>query len=399
VPNRSAAAVLIVFVVAVVTAVQIVATMATLGLAVLAPLAAESMGLPATLVGLQVSVIYIGAVITSGGGGVAVRRFGPCRTSQIALAFIVAGTLLIASGWPPALLSGSMLLGFAYGLTNPAASEILLRVVPPHRRNLLFSIKQTGVPLGGVMVSLTLPILALFAGWQVAIATVGALAALLVVLLQPLRSSWDAERTPGGRLGFGALLTGPRLLLTDPFLGRFGLGCFFLGFVQLSLASFVVTLLVLEMGFGLAQAGALAATMHVSGVVGRIGWGMLADRLRDGGLTMVLITSVMVLGFVVLPTLDADSPRALVVGVLVVLGATALGWNGIFLAEVARRSPPGRVGDSTGAILFATFGGVVVGPSMMSAAVALTGSHSKAFLICALASGLALVFILRVVRR
>lgn len=390
---------LIAFVVAVVTAVQVVATMGVLGLAVLAPAASESLDLPATLVGLQISIIYVGAMLTSAAGGVAVRRFGPCRTSQIALGLVLAGTLLIASGRIPALLAGSVLMGLSYGLTNPAASEILLRVVPPHRRNLLFSIKQTGVPLGGVLVSLLLPALALKFGWQAAMAVIGVAAAILLVLLQPLRHDWDAGRSGGGRLGLAALLTGPALLWRDPFLGRFGLGCFFLGFVQLSLASLVVTLLVLEMDFGLAQAGALAAMMHVSGAIGRIGWGFLADRLRSGGQTLLVIAAVMTLGFTVLPMLDADSPRALVAGVLVVLGATAMGWNGVFLAEVARRSPPGRVGDTTGAILFAAFGGVVVGPSVIAAAVSLTGSHSQAFLICAIASALALVMILRSSRR
>ena len=36
-------------------------------------------------------------------------------------------------------------------MSSPAGSEILQRFSPPPIRNLVFSIKQTGVPLGGVL--------------------------------------------------------------------------------------------------------------------------------------------------------------------------------------------------------------------------------------------------------
>jgi MFS family permease len=383
----------------IVMAIQAVATMSILGLAVLAPPASVTLGVPATLVGIQVSIIYGAGMLTSGSGGALVRRFGPCRTSQMALLLVVVGTLLLATARLEAVFAGSILLGLAYGMTNPAASEILLRVVPPKRHNLMFSIKQTGVPLGGVLASLTLPFLAELVSWQVAIAAVGVTAAALAVLLGPFHGTWDAGRDPESPLRFAAFLTGPRLLLSDPQMLQLGMGCFFLSFVQLSLASFVVTLLVLDLEFSLAHAGALAAAMHVAGAVGRVAWGMLADWLRHGCAALVILAALLFVACLAVPFLDAETPRAVVQLTLVALGATALGWNGVYLAEVARRSPPGRVSDATGAILVAAFAGVVIGPSMMSATVALIGSHRSAFLLCAVAAGVALALLLRLVRR
>jgi len=60
------------------------------------------------------------------------------------------------------------------------------------------------------------------------------------------------------------------------------------------------------------------------------------------------------------------------------LGFTAVGWNGIYLAEVARVVPIETVGAATGGVLMFTFLGIVLGPSSFAAIVAMTGSHAAA---------------------
>ena len=42
-------------------------------------------------------------------------------------------------------------VGLSNGAANPAGSEVLTRFTPPAHRNVVFSIKQAGVPLGGVI--------------------------------------------------------------------------------------------------------------------------------------------------------------------------------------------------------------------------------------------------------
>jgi len=67
---------------------------------------------------------------------------------------------------------------------------------------------------------------------------------------------------------------------------------------------------------------------------------------------------------------------------LAVLGAAAVGWNGVFLAEVARQAPPGKAGLATGGALTFTFLGVVVGPPLFGVLVlALDGYRAAFFLI------------------
>ena len=62
------------------------------------------------------------------------------------------------------------------------------------------------------------------------------------------------------------------------------------------------------------------------------------------------------------------------------LGLTAVGWNGVYLAEVSRAVPMDKVGLATGGVLMFTFVGVVLGPSTFGAIVATTGSYAAAFI-------------------
>jgi len=60
-------------------------------------------------------------------------------------------------------------------------------------------------------------------------------------------------------------------------------------------------------------------------------------------------------------------PTVLVLAVLVVFGMSAVGWNGVYLAEVARQAPPGMASIATGGTLAFTFFGVVLGPPVFGA--------------------------------
>ena len=76
-------------------------------------------------------------------------------------------------------LLASALIGFSNAAANPAGAEVLQRFTPDARRNLVFSIKQAGVPLGGVIAGLAIPPLIEAFGWRTAlvIAAAGAIAA------------------------------------------------------------------------------------------------------------------------------------------------------------------------------------------------------------------------------
>jgi len=62
-----------------------------------------------------------------------------------------------------------------------------------------------------------------------------------------------------------------------------------------------------------------------------------------------------------------------------VFGGTAIGWNGVYLAEVAREAPVGKTVEATGGALFFTFFGVLITPPLFAAIVEGGGSYATAF--------------------
>jgi len=106
---------------------------------------------------------------------------------------------------------------------------------------------------------------------------------------------------------------------------------------------------------------------------------VLADRVFTRRSMLGFLGAGM--GFSALIALAAspDWPRWLLFGYAIVFGATAVGWNGVWLAEIARLAPPGRTSQATGGCLFFTFLGVVVTPPAFNAVYALSTSYATAY--------------------
>ncbi|WP_372609422.1 MFS transporter [Halomonas sp.] len=377
------------------TWVQVLCSAGMLLLPTLAPQVAAALGVPTGLVGLQVSLLYGVAMLASLQSAVVSRRLGGCRASQLAMALVLGGCLLALVGTLLGLFATTLLLGMAYGMTNPAAAHLLARFTPPERRNLVFSIKQTGVPLGGVLTGLLAPPLAAYWNWQAAFLAVGAACLATLLLLQPRRARWDATRDPTARMQRAGSLA---VLKRDPAMRWLGATGFCLSAAQLSLLSFAVAFMVEELLLTLVMAGAIVSLVHVAGVSGRLAWGALADRL-GGSLPMLFgLAGVIATVFLLLALLGTLVPTWLTITLMVVAGATAVGWNGVYLAEVARRCRPSEVGEATAAVLVLTYMGVLVGPALFSLIVWLTGSYAVGFLLPAMTGSMAIVCLLKYAR-
>jgi MFS family permease len=228
-----------------VSGVQAVTLFAVLALPTLATKAAPAFGVGAEAVGYQISLIYVIASLVSSFAGLYVRRYGAATTSFAAVAMAAIALAGFASGDLAVAAICSIICGAAYGITNPAASHLLWRFAPPARRNLIFAIKQTGTPLGGMLASLLLPALSMWLGWRGAIFASLALFTVIALPLLFKRPVWDEDRDPGARIR-GSLFNGVRAALGHPTLrGLAIVGLSYAGY-QFCLFSFVVTMLVVD---------------------------------------------------------------------------------------------------------------------------------------------------------
>lgn len=376
------------------TAVQAFLTLCVLALPTVAPAFAQALGVSPALIGYQVSIVYAAASACSLVAGTVIRRWGAGRASQAALALGTAGCLLLTLPFTPVLAVGSLVIGLGYGLTNPAASHLLMRFSSGRNRNLLFSIKQTGVPLGGIVAGLTLPTVALVVGWQAALVVAAALCVALCLLMIAVRRRWDDDRNPNAPIS-GNLFSSVQMIWRSPPLRALSLAGFCFGAVQLSLMTFAVTMLVQEVGFSLIEAGAALSLIQASGVSGRLFWGWLADRWQNALLVLIVITAISLAACLGVIGLSQAWPRPAIYVVLAMFGLSAVGWNGVFMAEVARASLGQDVGSATGGASAITFFGVMFGPGLFTTAYALIGSYAQTFALpaCLTVVGLALVIL------
>ncbi|CDK98010.1 putative Monocarboxylate transporter [Magnetospirillum gryphiswaldense MSR-1 v2] len=379
------------------TAAQSLVSLAMLSPAAVAPAIARDLQVSGAMIGWWISMAYGGAMITSLLGGNAVRRFGATRSTQIGLLLVCLGGGAMMAGTLPLALLAALLTGLGYGMTNPAASHLLARSTSPERRNLVFSIKQTGVPLGGTLAGLIAPRLTQAWGWPAAMASVALTCLGLALLLALARHSWDSDRDPKSRMT-GNPFSGLVSIWRSPRLKALSLTGFAYAAVQLSVSTFAVTMLVTDLSWSLVDAGLLLSAVQVAGVVGRISIGSLADRFFGG--TGTLIGLGLVTGILALLTglLAPDWPAIMVFAILVPFGAAALGWNGVYLAELAQSSEPANIPRVTGASLFFTYGGVLVGPPAFAGLHTLVGSYTATYALTALPA-LAGALILMAARR
>uniref|UniRef100_UPI004048868B MFS transporter n=1 Tax=Limnohabitans sp. TaxID=1907725 RepID=UPI004048868B len=375
--------------------IQAMVAMALLSLPVVAPVVAQTLQVSPALVGLYVSVTYAGAMVATLMGGATVARMGAIRVSQWGLVLCALGLILCAVPWLPSMVLGAVLIGLGYGPITPASSHLLARTTPKHQMSLVFSIKQTGVPLGSMLAGAVVPPLALLGNWQLSLVLVAVVCLLCAWVSQSLRAELDSDRQSDSAIRWGNLIEPIRLVLAHRALLIMAFCSFLFSMVQLSLTTYLVTFLHDDLTYGLVAAGLALSVTQLGGMGGRVVWGFVADRWLGARRMLVLLASMMALGALASAFLTIDTPQAVVIVILVGFGSSAIGWNGVYLAEVARRAPPGMASMATGGTLAFTFLGVVVGPPLFGALSGLFGTYRAGFvglMVMASVSGTVLYF-------
>jgi cyanate permease len=329
-----------------------------------APRAAQELGISAALVGYQVGLSFFGGMQTALFGGALVRRLGAARTSQAALWLVGGGAALSSLGTVATLAAGALVMGWGYGITNPAASHLLSRAPTTRNMNLIFSIKQCGVPIGAMLAGVLMPPITLWAGWRVALFALAVLAIVFSASLQPRRAAWDDDRDGTARM-FANPFDSLRLIWGNKVLRWLALCSFLYSAVQLCLSGFLVTFLVEEVHLQLVLAGTLLAITHFAGAAGRLAWGWIADRLRSGTLALLLNGGVGIVGALATAAVAPGWPGWAIALAGAVFGFSSIGWNGVFMAVIARQAPR-DIGAATGGSLFFTYAGVVIVPALFA---------------------------------
>ena len=380
--------------VAVTLSVQALTAMALAIPAVLAPVAAGDFGREPAAVGQWVGFSYMVAMFAGLAGGALVGRHGPVRLLQVASLGVALGLAVGAGAHVVLLLVSGVLLGSAHGLVNPASSTILAAAAPARMRSMIFSIKQTGVPAGGAIAGIVVPMLLLWTSWQDAVLALAVASAAFVAVLIPFRRVYDGDRGRDQRVQMRRFAAPVAEVWGNRRILDLALVSAVYSAVQISFTTYLVSYLKIELAYSLVAAGLIFSAAQIAGVLGRVLWGAVADRFLDPRLVLGMLGLVTALCGAATASFTALWPPGAVFAICVLFGATAVGWNGVFLAEVARLAPEGRVAIVTGGTQFFTFAGVLIGPPVFGAIVSATGSYGTGFALIAalpLFAGLGLV--------
>jgi MFS family permease len=373
-------------------AVQTLATMSLYSVPTVAPEVAHDLGVDATLVGGFVATAYgvgiLSALLSPG----LVRRYGGVRATQVVL-LAAAGMLLLAGlgQGVTSLALAAVVLGLGYGAAAPASTHLLVPQTPRPVFNLVMSLRQIGVPLGGVLAALTLPPLTLAIGWRGALLAEVVPVLLLAGLMEIPRRRWDQDREPNRR-AFGRTLVQPFALLRDQRFRRLSISTFVYSGLALCMVAFMTEQLTRIVGLNLVRAGQMLAAYQIAGSASRPVWGWVADRLLTPAQTLALLGIGMAATAAITALYGPGWPSWAIFINAIAAGCTSGGYTGVAYAEYAALGGARRT-EATGlgtAIMF--FGGMAV-PPLFGASVATLGAYHASYLVgavCALAAGVLL---------
>jgi MFS family permease len=324
---------------------------------------APATGVSLQLVGLFQALLFgVGAVLSLLAGKLC-AHFGPIRVAQGCALAVAAGALLLAAASarqlsPAWLLGAAVLFGLAFGPETPASSAFLGPLTPPASRPFVFSIRQTGNQIGAMLGSFILPGVAVIAVPS-AFGLIAGVALLAFFLLGTMRRYEPPTAAGGGATG--RLLDGWHRVWATPSLSLLVIPVLTFSAMQACLNSFLALHAVQAWGWKPVEAGMLVGAAQGGGLAGRLLWGAAASHYSTTRVWLGCIGAGMSACALMAGLAPSGSSVAALLVLALGFGLTASGWNGVFLAEVARLSP-GREAATTGALLMLSYAGLVVGP-------------------------------------
>jgi fucose permease len=246
-------------------------------------------------------------------------------------------------------------------VATPASSQILQRYAPPKWAPLVFSIKQTGVPMGLAIAGLVLAPLADQQGWRIALIALAVLCLVIGAGLQPVREEFDKDRDPHARPSWTDFPNTIREVLTSAELRLLAGAAFVFVGIQAVFMSFTITYFV-ELGYELGDAGPMFGIVVCIAVPARIFWGWLGSTYVKPPSLLAFLAILMAIATAWMGWFEQSWSWWALIGVSGFVSLTVLSWHGILLSEAARLARKGDAGRLTGGVLAFGAAGQIVFP-------------------------------------
>jgi sugar phosphate permease len=357
------------------TAAQTGAATFGIGLPVIAPALQEEYALSIGEVGFLLAAPWVGATATLLLWGLAADRFG----ERVVLALGLGGgaVLIAAAAYAPSfenLLGLLALAGAAGSSVQSASGRAVMQWFPANERGLALGIRQTSIPLGGLVAALTLPGLVAAGGTEAALLFLAAMSAAGALA--------GAVVLRGRGVADGIEVDSVAQTLRDGRLWRLCFGSSIYLYAQVAVIGFGVLFLHDDHGLSQQSAALVFAAAQLLAAFFRISAGRWSDLLRSRVVPLRRVGLVIAASMVVTAVL-AGGPLWLLVPVLAFAGGLTMAWNGLAFTAAAELAGPARSGAAIGFQQTVLSGYGVAAPVVFAASVSWL-SWSAAFALAAL---------------
>ena len=310
-----------------------------LGIPVLAPALQREYDLDLTEVGLAIAAANAGSVFTLLAWGLLADRVGERLVLAVGLTGCGAGLLAAAFAPSFAVLVIALTLGGAAGASvNAASGRAVMSWFRREERGFALGIRQTALPIGGLLAALLLPPIEAAGGVRAGLIALAA--GCLLAAAAGASGLREAPHEEGELTDIGHPVRDRRMW-------QLSIGSALVLAAQISILSFLILFLHGERGLSTAEAAGVFAVIQALGAGARIVVGRWSDEIRARiaplrklalGLTATLAAAATLL----------SAPLPILIPVFVVAGALSLSWNGLSFTAAAELAGRRRAGAALG---------------------------------------------------
>ncbi|MCS7069119.1 MAG: MFS transporter [Meiothermus sp.] len=363
----------------------------------LAPFIRADLGLSLAAVGLLNTFIYLGTMLGSLPSGWLTDRLG---SRKVMIAGTLAGAALaviiaIAARSQMMFVPFLLMVGLVVASATPAGSQAVAQSFPPERRGLVIGLRQMAVPLGGALAAAILPAVAHTASWRWASVVAACIAVVAALVAARLYYESLPPRAPtrGAHPALIQVLRERNILLA-------AIAGITLPTGQFVMITYLILFLKERYGVPELSGAALLTAAQFAGALSRVFWSWLSDQM-GGRRKPLLVMMVGLAGLfaLVLAWMPPGTPL-LFKGLIVVLyGATALGWQGLHFSLLTELSPPGWEGRVVGFGLVFTSIGIASAPPLFGLLVDFSNNYALGWIAQAAVFGIGALLLSNIVER
>jgi Sugar phosphate permease len=382
--------------------VQVCCSLVISCLSPLGPYIKEDLGISYVQLGLLFSVCNLGSMVILTFTGHLVDKAGVRKImlmGQIILGICVAAAAITNAQWQ--LLLVLFLAGICNSIAGPTTVKAIVTWFAPKSRATAMGIKQAGIPVAGIVAGAVLPTVAIAFGWRAGIAIIGAVIALSGVISFMLYRDSDIMKEMR-KAGISNITW--REVVKDVFtrdIVFLSVGCAFLMGVQFAFTSYLVVYLggvftAASVAAPVILAGTFYSINSAGGMIGRVGLGLVSDRLFGGKRKGTLI-GVNAIGVIILLMMAFGVPGMGVIGIGILVflfGLTAVSFTGLQLSMVSELAGFKASGVATGFTLALSFGGMMLVPPIYGYVVDATSGYFWGWILLALLAAIGVALLL-----